>query len=67
MDTRPYREIIAADVDTEHFRAFGKVWPVEEFIGRIMPCDVGKRVYKVGDIVQVENDQQMAARLEGGK
>jgi len=60
---RPYREITRADVGKAHFRAFGRVWPVADFIGRIMAQDVGKRVYKVGDIVQVENNEQRARRL----
>jgi hypothetical protein len=34
-------------------------------IGRVQPGDVGKRVYRVGDILQVENDDQRAARLAG--
>jgi len=32
-------------------------------MGRLLPCDVGKRVFEVGDIYQVENDEQLQARL----
>lgn len=60
---RPYREILGSDVGREMFYAFGHWWPCEEFIGEILPMDVGKRVYKVGDIVQVENDEQRTKRL----
>lgn len=45
-------------------KAFGKTWRCDEFIGRILPGDVGKRVYLRGDIVQVENNEQRAARLD---
>ena len=60
---RVYVEILASDVGQEHFRAFGRVWPVEDFIGQILASDVGKRVYQVGDILQVENDEQRAERI----
>ena len=62
-ERRPYREIEIADVGKKRFKAFGKSWRVEEFIGQILPQDVGKRVVLVGDIVQVENDQQRDARV----
>ena len=45
------------------FIAFGRVWMALDFIGRILPGDVGKRVYQVGGILQVENDEQRARRL----
>lgn len=62
--TRPYREITADDVGRYLFEAFDKKWLTTSFIGRIMPGDVGKRVYRVADdMVQVENDEQRAARL----
>jgi len=32
-------------------------------MGRLLPCDVGKQVFEVGDIYQVENDEQLQARL----
>lgn len=62
-DYRTYREITADDVGKPTFRAFASVWPVRDFIGRIMPHDVGKRVYLVSGILSVENDEQRAARL----
>mgnify|MGYP001619269579 FL=1 len=35
-----------------------------ETMGTILACDVGKRAYLVGDVVQVENAAQRAARNE---
>lgn len=32
------------------------------FYGKVLPHDVGKRIYKVGDIYQVENDEQLLKR-----
>lgn len=59
---RPFREITSDDIGKTTFRAFGKSWLVSGFIGRVLPGDVGKRVYLVGDILQVENDEQRAKR-----
>lgn len=64
MSLRPYREITRADVGHFLFEAFGRKWRVSDFIGTILPGDVGKRVYKVDGILQVENDEQRATRLE---
>lgn len=61
---RRFREITARDVGRTLFQAFGRQWPVSGWIGHIGPRDVGKRVYLVGDILQVENDEQRAARRE---
>ena len=62
MATRPHYTITEADVERWRIRAFGKVWYVVYFMGRILPSDVGKRVYQRGDILQVENDAQRDAR-----
>lgn len=71
-DGENFRDIRKEDVGKALFYAFGRNWPVSEFIGRIFPEDVGKRVFKVkcGEddyILQVENDQQRAKRLKKGK
>ena len=58
-------EILPSDIDSPTFRAFGRVWLTEDFIGCILPIDVGKRVYLVGDCLQVENDEQRDARVKG--
>ena len=33
-------------------------------MGRVQPRDVGKRVYEVDGVLQVENDQQLRDRVE---
>ena len=43
----------------------GKIaYPVADFMGRILDIDIGKRVYYVGDILQVENQEQMGKRVK---
>ncbi len=32
-------------------------------LGRVMACDVGKRIYKIDGVYQVENREQLEARL----
>lgn len=61
-----YREIEASDVGRGFIKAFGKTWLVLGFMGRIFPGDVGKRIYRAGDILQVENDEQFKKRIKGG-
>jgi hypothetical protein len=63
--TRPFYTLTRDDVGKISIHAFGKVWPVVNFIGRVMSRDAGKRVYQVGDVLQVENDQQRTARIAG--
>lgn len=60
--SEPYATIQAADVGQPIFRAFGRTWGCSNFIGRILPADVGKRVYLRDGILQVENDAQRLAR-----
>jgi len=60
---RQYREITENDVGEPLFDAFGKMWVVGNFMGRILSIDIGKRVYLVGDILQVENDMQRSKRM----
>lgn len=64
MKTESYYEITKKDIGRRTIKAFGKTWRCEEFIGRILPGDVGKRVFRRGEIVQVENDEQRAKRLD---
>lgn len=59
-------EITAEHVNKSLFTAFGQTWPVSGFIGRVLPQDVGKRVYYVGGCLEVESDAQRAARLVRG-
>ena len=60
---RLYIEILECDVGQPTFKAFGRVWLTSGFIGHVLPGDMGKRVYQVGDILQVENDEQRDKRL----
>lgn len=57
-----FREITSDDVGKAIFHAFGRKWLTSGFIGQILPQDVGKRVYKINNILQVENDEQLNAR-----
>lgn len=59
--------ITAADVG-RNIRAWDRTWPSVDYIGRILPRDVGKRVYRVSDgtghfTLSVENDEQRDRRL----
>jgi rRNA maturation protein Nop10 len=60
---RQFYELTERDVGRPAINAFGYWWPVTGFMGRILRKDIGKRVYLVGDILQVENDEQRARRL----
>ncbi len=61
---RTHYMIMEQDVDKPHIIAFGKTWPVSNFIGRIQPQDVGKWVFRQGDYLQVENQEQFEARTQ---
>jgi len=58
------REISKRDVNKAIFWANGRPYLTADFIGRIIPQDVGKRVHLVGEnVLQVENAEQFAARM----
>lgn len=65
--------ITSDDVGHPLIRAWGRSWSVTDFMGQILPGDVGKRIYKVAtnngssEILQVENDEQRAKRLNRGR
>lgn len=61
---RSYYELQQSDVGRPFLKIFDRVWSVKDFLGRVLPGDVGKRVYLVSGILQVENDAQRAERLE---
>lgn len=42
-------------------------YSLEGVIGRVLPCDVGKRLWLVDGILQIENEQQFEARIEKEK
>lgn len=58
-----YYTIQQSDVGKSIITAFGRTWSYAGFIGRILKTDVGKRVYLVSGILQIENDEQLARRL----
>jgi uncharacterized protein affecting Mg2+/Co2+ transport len=58
-----FYELTAHDVGRATISAFGRSWLVTDFMGRVLPRDVGKRVYLRVDILQVENDQQRDSRI----
>lgn len=60
---RPFYTLTKADVGQPILKAFGRTWLVSDFIGRIFTIDIGKRVYNVGGILQVENNEQRDKRL----
>jgi len=68
-----YYQIKRTDVHRPCLKCFGRVHLVSGFLGRILPGDVGKRIYCVkndagdSDVLQVENDEQRTARLAKGR
>jgi hypothetical protein len=59
-----YRDITDQDVGKALFELNGRQYPVSSFIGRILKQDVGKRVYWIVGILQVENNEQRTERLK---
>lgn len=54
-----------SDIGKPIIHAFGQAWLTSNFIGQVLSCDVGKRVYLRSGILQVENDEQRFRRLQG--
>lgn len=50
-------------VGKSHVKIDGRVVSLADVIGRPLPGDVGKRVYDVNGVVQVENNEQRDLRL----
>lgn len=64
MSSRFIREIDHTDVGRAFINAAGRIWSSSSFIGRVLPQDVGKRIFLVDNsFLQVENDEQRARRL----
>ena len=59
-----YYTITKDDVNKPTIRAFGRVVTVGGFLGRILPGDVGKRLYQRDGVIQAENEEQRDERLE---
>ena len=60
-DLKPYSALMAHIHKPDH-SGFDNALLLQA-IGRILPCDVGKQVYEVEGVYQVESDQQHKARL----
>lgn len=63
--SRAWEEILPEHVGQMWPIFFGMPRDVSGWIGRIFPTDVGKRVYLVDGVLQVENDEQRDARIKG--
>ncbi len=63
MTKRPFYTLKAEDVGARTIRAFGRVWPVVDIMGRVLEIDIGKRAYlNLSGFVQVENGDQRDKR-----
>ena len=65
MNSRPavrFITLTTADVRKPYIQAFGTRWFVQNFIGQILPQDVGKRAYMVDRVLQVESKEQYERR-----
>ena len=60
-----YYVLAPGDVGRLVIPMFGRQISVASTMGRILPADVGKRVYLRGQILQMENDKQRAERERG--
>lgn len=63
MSTRPYTTLTERDVAQPFLQIGGAIVRVSDFMGIVQLQDVGKRVYLVDGVPQVENDEQFRARL----
>lgn len=54
--------IKAEDVYKPFLRVREMTIPVTNLLGRILPRDIGKKIYLVDGVYQVENDEQLTAR-----
>jgi hypothetical protein len=66
--TRLFFTVGPEHVGRAFVKAFGRVWPVSDFLGVVLASDKGKRVYRVrdnagGHYLQAENDEQRDRRI----
>ena len=61
---RPYYTITEQDINKRFLKVFGKTWSLSDLCGHIMSIDVGKRIYLVKNILQIENQEQFENRLK---
>jgi len=64
---RRYYTLGTADIGRPTIRAFGQTWWIASFLGRVLAQGVGKRVYLIRGILQVENNEQRDRRLAADK
>jgi hypothetical protein len=65
--TEAFYELQASDVGRYRLECFGQVWSLANVLGRVLPLDVGKRVYCRSGVLQVENEEQRRFRLKRGR
>lgn len=56
-------EIQPEDVGRRYLRVFGRRWDLADVMGPVQHGDVYKRLYRIGDILQVESNDQRNDRL----
>ena len=55
--------IQTSDIGKTNLKSHGVTYRVGDVIGPVQICDIGKRVYEVDGILQVENNEQRDARM----
>ena len=63
MTERQFYTLADSDVAMPYIKCLGRTWRVEDFLGQVLPQDVGKRVYRIKGILQVENNEQRDQRM----
>lgn len=58
-----FYEIQYSDIGKRNINAFGTVCAIGSLLGYVRRVDVGKRIYLVDGVMQVESDEQRDARL----
>jgi hypothetical protein len=60
---REYYTITPEDVNKRFLRIFNKGWLLSDLCGYIQLIDVGKRIYLINGILQMENQEQFTRRM----
>jgi hypothetical protein len=65
MTRNDFYEITAKDIGHPFIHWQGVTWSLFDVMGPVQACDVGKRIYYVGDgVLQVESEEQKRKREE---
>lgn len=59
-----FHTLTSEDVGKSCIGFLGRTWQLEDFFGKVLPQDIGKRVYLNNGILQVENADQRDSRLK---